>query len=318
MAPRDLRGGKQVYPDLSKRSFSPEEKILLLEFYNKQLETDPFLSLNKFAQRYNLSGSRVNNWGTTLKRGKNLFAKPGRPLVIDETGLKQCVDEVISLRSEGNPPTFSETTRILQGQANATADRRNQPHHDLTVRTAATYISRAKLNARKPQVTTPARQKACSDHRMLYSAMVMATAFAKGINPQVLWNFDFTTFVIPRAGSGENVYIAEDDNSIIPPAVVDDETLPFAIKWVHLANAAGTCGPLILIVSMDSIPEGQHEVVEIRGLSYNNNSSQSGYIVACHSRNATDEVYRWFLKKIVIPQIIETREYWGLDRKSVV
>jgi hypothetical protein len=246
------------------------------------------------------------------KKWTTVYAKGGKPPSIDQTGLENGTNVVKALRANGEPPNFAETARVLQAEADASPDRRGLPRHVLSTRTYQNYFAKAKLHERKPQITSPARQKACSDFRMVYSTMVMANSYVKNINPMLLWNFDFITFVIPRRGSNQSVYIADNDDPDVPVSVVEDEALPFAIKWVHLANAAGSCGPLIFIVAIDSIPPDKHYVAEVRGLSYNNDSTQTGYLVLCHTRNATDGIYRWFLKDIVIPTVNACRQYWNL------
>lgn len=255
--------------------------------------------MESFANRYCLPGNRVRNWMMRLKQGKQLRQEGGRPVAIDAEGIKSVKAKVKKYREENHEcPPRPEILKLMKAEAMETSKRTNTPPVVLCDRTITHYTVE-----RSPQTTIPTRDKACSDYRMIYSTLVMATALASGILPSLLWNFDATTFIIGTPGVEEPVYIVGNDDSLVPPNYVAEDPFPFAIKRLHFANAKGDTSPLVLIIGMEEIPVGKCKIEAVPGLSYQGQTVNTGNICFCHNRAGTDSLFRWFFNDIVIKEI---------------
>ncbi len=280
----------------------------MIYHYNQELIEGKDVSMETFAARYSVPGNTFRNWVLRLKKGQPLRDREGAPAAIDDLGISDALKDIKEFRRLNHEaPNQTEVTKIFQRHADASSSRLGRHKINLTPRLVKEYISKLNLIKRSPQVITPVRDKACSDPRMIYSTMVMAEAYSKNLPPELIWNWDATTFIINTPGVDQPVYVVKDDNLLIPPSVVADDPFPFAIKWLHLANAAGNTAPLVLIVGIESIPAGYGEIFCESGLNYSGDGLSVGYIVFCHNRSANDIVYRWFLEQQVIELINEIR-----------
>ena len=107
-----------------------------------------------------------------------------------------------------------------------------------------------KLNSKtvKPQKKTKARVKNESDLRNSYSMIAMVWAFAEFLDPNMVYNWDATQFVVERDGNDEVVVIkGEDDDT--PATVVSAGETGVAIKYIHFHNSAGDVSSAVYLVA---------------------------------------------------------------------
>ena len=302
-----------MYEDLSTRLLTAEEKTALIQLYNNEIHKNPHLSVEAFASRYSLQGNVFRNWISRHTKSGHLHNSRGSPGALDDIAMKDVVAEVKEYRHLNHEaPNRAEITKILQKHVEATSRRSGKPPIPVSSRLASNYIKKLDLRQRVPQVIPPVREKACSDPRMIYSTMVMANALAKDLPPDLIFNWDATTFIIRTPGVDQPVYIVPDDDFLIPPSVVSDDPFPFAIKWLYLANAAGYTAPLILIIGIEAIPADKGHVFSVPGLNCTGDPTSEGFIVFCHSLAGMDSLYRWFIQNQVIKIIEKVREVYGL------
>lgn len=304
-----LRGGLTKYKDLSEEDFTGKDQEKIVNLYNEKIKVNPHLSVETFASWFSLNAVTVRMWILRFRRRGRLMGKRGPPSRIDDEGVDYVLQEVKQYRKTNHePPNRAQVSTILKTAADATSTRRGTQKAALSYRLVSSYIKRLDLRARVPQVITPARDRACSDPRMIYSTMIMVNALVAGLPPEVIWNWDATTFIIPTPGAEQVVYVVKDDELLIPPAVVTEDPLPFAIKWLQLADAAGSTAPMLLIIGVADIPKDEAQMYSLFGLNYTGDPRAEGYIIFCKTRAAFDEVYRWFMEEHVIPLINDIRK----------
>jgi hypothetical protein len=304
---RSLRR-KTFYNDLSSHKFSVEDKVLCVNAYLTAKAANEVTGVLAFAERYNLKRQTIAQWVKTVEEGHALHAECGKPPAIDDIGLESVNQRVKEMVENIEPPNEHLVLQLIQDEGVATNQRRGVNPQQISERTAHTYLAKAGLVKRKPQTVTPARVKACSDFRMMYSMIVMSHAIMADLPSYCLWNFDATQFVIDAVGSGQHVYISKEHDFSRPISIMHNESLPFAIKYLHLSNAAGQMAPMVFVIAVDGFPDGQYAVRKITGLDTRCPEHDTTYLVLAPTRAVTSEFYQWLFTTVFIPFMVTCRD----------
>ena len=149
---------------------------------------------------------------------------------------------------------------------------------------------------------TKARFEAMSDLRVSYNQACMLLAYSSHLPAECKWNADATTILVDETASGGPCVIVRDKNDHTPVTCAErSNSLGILIKWMHLCNAAGETGPLVLIVSVDKMAEKTFFAREVKSLSNSNAIESTGWIYFCNSKQGNDALWKhWFLN-VVIP-----------------
>ena len=87
---------------------------------------------------------------------------------------------------------------------------------------------------------------------------IMLEAFSSQLLAENNWNSDSTQLTIESNGKGGLICYVDDREDDHPLASTNfNSDLGIAAKWVHLNNAAGETGPIVLIFSVPSLPDGK-------------------------------------------------------------
>jgi transposase len=212
--PVELRG-RLSYPDLSKHSFTPQEKIALLDQLNTEKHNGEPISMRQLCERYQINRRTVRNWKVKAENGDYLYPTGGRPPVVDEEGLEHIQSELTKRKAEKLPADESALVEIISSAVHSTGGRCNRLYDDPSITTVKRIKTELDLTLKVPQIITKARFEACSDVRMSYSVWIMVKALTQDMIPQLHWNWDATQFVVGQTGKSKKVYAVKvGDNKV--------------------------------------------------------------------------------------------------------
>ncbi len=314
-APTQLRG-RNVYPDLGSVRLSAEQKEYFLDQVVPAVLATDAKSANEVYELYNINTSTARSWMQMKNRGKKLYDWKGRPPAVDDDGLREIKAAVDEADMACEPLSGLKLKALICDKAKETSMKRNKPYQEITAKTIKATISSCNLANRKSQSTTNARFTACSDPTMSYSMFLMLKAYANELPPGHLWNWDFTQFVI-NPGETDRRYVSKDRDESRPVTAITTETLDIVIKYMHLGSASGILAPMVLMVSISTMPVDAFVVKRVSSLSQMTYPGCYGYLVFCASRCGNDTVFDWFLNEVVIKTIQQTRDNSNLPVSNI-
>jgi hypothetical protein len=298
------------FKDLSNHDFTEEEKRVAAEIvcglHQQIFPETP--SVHHFAQRHNLPRRTVRDWVSRHQRAKVLHEECGRPYSLDEIGITNINDKVETAASSKHPLSQSETHAAIAEEVDNTKRRRNEaPTSPCSDRTIKSIMKKSNIRVRKPQITSPARFKACSDIRMSYTQWIMLKAYTENLPKQLIWNWDATQFVINTSDSDQRVCVINNPSDSTPVTVVGDSPLGCAIKWMHMGSANGEYAPLVLLVAIDELGVDDFEHYKVPGLSQCNQAGSVGHLCFCKTRAGNDAFFEWFIQDIAVKTVENCR-----------
>jgi hypothetical protein len=227
---------------------------------------------------------------------------------MDQVGIVNFKGKVQQAASSKHPLSLSETKAAIAEEVNNTKRRRNEaPSSPCSDKTIKSIMKTNDIRVRKPQITSPARFKACSDIRMSYTQWIMLKAYTETLPKQLIWNWDATQFVINRSASGQSVCIINNPGDTTPVTVVGDSPLPCAIKWMHIGSANGEYAPLVLLVAIEELGVDDFEHYDVAGMSQCNQSGSIGHLCFCRTRAGNDAFFEWFIQNIAVETVENCR-----------
>jgi hypothetical protein len=145
------------------------EKLYFIEkIYKKEMGNEGF-SFRKFCGRYSIPRSTVQHWLERYEEGEYMHSACGRSSFMDSNCKLVTQTTIKGRQDDDDPMDTNETDRLIVDQINANRKRKNQipidPHSD----TVKNYKVELDIHDVKPQKTSQARFKACSDPRMSYA-----------------------------------------------------------------------------------------------------------------------------------------------------
>jgi hypothetical protein len=197
---------------------------------------------------------------------------------------------------------------IIEG-AKATSAAKNRVYKGMTLQTMKVIESRCQVSKRRAQYISKARFEACSDPSMSYAMYLMLQIGTDGLPAQLIWNWDFTQFIYDPSETNlcwKVVSIYKTEST--PLCTADNNSLNIAIKYMHFAAADGCCAPMVLMIAIPELKDGDYVVKQVPGLSQYNALGQVGYVLFCSSRAGNDAAFTWFLKEIVIATIVTRKQ----------
>lgn len=320
-----LRSGEVRYCDLSSHIFTLEEKI----FIAKELcGTTQVLAPTKIlasgevkvtcrglAERYLIAKSKLHDWRVLHEQGKLIYAGQGRPTAIDAIGKENIENRIIKGNITTESLLVSEITNVILSEKTATSQRRNKRvHADADVSISPAYVSKFRktlnIKARIAQDLPPARVQALRDIRMAYRIACMMDAFSGHLPATHKWNADATTIIINEDKVGAPVCCIPSkeekkklDSSSVPSA------LGLLVKWVAMVSAAGESSPLVLVITIKEVPEGEFFAHEVKGLTGSTEIGSAGWLYFCSSRAENPAMWKHWFEFVVIPTFQKCREY---------
>jgi hypothetical protein len=103
-----------------------------------------------------------------------------------------------------------------------------------------------------------------------------------------------------------------------PVSLVGDDTLDIFIKWMHMGAAAGLAVPFVLLVAVDALKPDDFIVFEVPGLTYSAVPGTVGYLCFTKTRAGNAKFFEWFITKIAIPAVSDTRSFHKLKSRAFV
>lgn len=320
------------FEDLKNHQFTKYEKdFLAAELLGFHSLLTPTKILNNgierwtaqgFAQRHNICHQKIDLWKKNLSSGKGNKEGPGCYTALDDVGKENICKRI----NDGNSSTcsllISDLRPVIENERKETRKRRGaavQAEEEITVSTS--YVQKFRcmnnIQARSAQDLTPARLKALLDIRMSYRIACMYEAFSGHLPATHKWNADATTMVVHKPGQGSNVcYIPGPDALKKLDSSVVTNDLALLVKWVLMCNADGYTSPLVLIVTVNTMPEGKFFVHKTQGLSEKQAFRSAGWIYFCNSRAGNAALWQhWFLH-VVLPTLSEAQAYFGEEDGS--
>lgn len=305
--PRTLRGCK-VYPDLSGHKWTSEEQDAFLWLSSQPDENGHLLPLSEWARRFNLNRNTVGSWAHRHSLGQKLTGKRGRPSLLDTQAHEDILRDVKRRRDAHDCMKLSEFLGEVSKVVEDTACRRSSAFRPPCARTAKRVQSRLDLRERTAQRLSRARLIACSDIRMTYSLWIMLKACAENLPPQVLWNFDATTFQVSFTND-EKVLVVGDGDEETPASSIGDSVLEIGVKWIFMASASSHVAPFVFVICVNDMDSEAFLVFEVDGLAWSRDPGSTGYLVFCKTRNGNAALFQWFLTNVVIPTVTKLRDW---------
>jgi hypothetical protein len=278
------------------------------------------------------------NWPIYINPNRG-FTGSGRPEAIDEQGWRVIAEHLAKCKKEVNEASITELTCLMSNEAIMTGLRRQRPLGDdfreLDGRTVKHHKKEKGITTGSPGLTTDARVKACSCPRMSFMWYLICYVLSRILPGSHKWNSDGTTYVFESKGKGEKVCSLADDSQlkdlldeideedgIFPKSSAkgkksssQDNDLAFAIKVMHLSNAAGDSGPACVLLANKRMPKDKFYVKHVKGLYWGNGVSRTGILYVCQTRAGTKEMWLDWHRRVCLPTIRDSNEYY--DNKKV-
>lgn len=323
------QGGK--YRDLSEHAFTAAEKNWLCEeiegIHNTlQNENEP-ITVTTLSNRYNIPRTTVQTWYNRRKSSHNKIlhdSSGGKYPMLDSIALASMKAKNVADDISKHPWTTNDFNEaVLIGRKETAVRRENAGGPVVSARDTKmpvpNILKKIKedehIQMRKGQSKTDARNKACADPRMSYSWYLVQEAFASDLAAECKWNADGTTFEVKRNPAGKYycVYVEERKNKRVEVAETNGATSlehPIYIKWMAMTNAVGNMSPVVLIVAIDKMNEGDFIPFIVPGLSSSKVIGEFGYVIFCKSRAGNEALWRWYYSNIVISTISQSQLYY--------
>jgi len=295
--------------DLSKVELTEDDKRCIVETF-----LDQKMSMRSFSEAHNITFSRFQKWVSQYKEEKSdgirriRSSTPGRPSVLDSQSKVDVSEWVRDRRLAQNCVTKSQLEKKIKTEFLKTGERNGIGNASTTCCSKTFTRLYKKLNSKtvKPQKKTKARVKNESDLRNSYSMIAMVWAFAEFLDPNMVYNWDATQFVVERDGNDEVVVIkGEDDDT--PATVVSAGETGVAIKYIHFHNSAGDVSSAVYLVADPSMGPDDVLTREVVGLGNGADLGCIGWLCFTKTRQANSAFYRWFAQTIVVPFVLKNR-----------
>lgn len=237
---KELRGTAVIDPD---HLNDPKVKSYLLKQISEEKMTPEAV-----AAAYNCSTKTILHQLGKFTNGKEVRTKLGRPPLLDEEAKTAIVARLTELVAQQKAASMKEFKEIVREGINATAARRQLFPPNRLPSESTLRALRAELDIRvnKGQTTTSARQSAQQDIRNYVSVAAMHKAMAPADRPELIFNFDATTY--GTNSKQELVVYAQNSNDKAPITHIDDSGLELFVKSIFFHNAVGDLAPLVLVV----------------------------------------------------------------------
>jgi hypothetical protein len=166
------------------------------------LQNDPKLSLRRAAKLYNVDHRRLSDRKKGIRSRRDIMPNSRKLSDLEEQILLQ---SIIDLDSRGFPPQI----RIVEDMANRLLAARNKP--PVGKRWASNFIERQpELQKRLPR-TYDYKRALCEDPTIIrnWFRLIENTIMKYGIQPDDIWNFDETGFIMGKIQPKKVVTTAE-------------------------------------------------------------------------------------------------------------
>lgn len=304
---------KEYFLDLSNHPFSAEEKAFVArELVNESILLPRYTISNNLTAadlsiRHNIPASTIRNWKSLYENpSKSIRSGGGRPRDIDEEGIQELKAQVIEARKVNAAMDEDIFNDLYSKHKSATLKRAYKTDitaEDLTKsdKTVKRFREDHQLSLRKAQDLTKARVAALKDIRVAYRQACCLMAFASELTAEYKWNADATTILVEEVGTGSYCVIVRDKDDHSPVTSSQrNNGLGILIKWMHLCNAAGEAGPLVCIISLDSLPANKFFVRKVKALSNCTSVGAYGWLYICNSKAGNDGLWKhWFINVVV-------------------
>lgn len=96
-----------------------------------------------------------------------------------------------------------------------------------------------------------------------------------------------------------------------PASIQKEDGLDIAVKYVYMGCSEGYGAPILLIIAVPSMEEGDMAWYTTSSLSHSPDPTGVGHLVFCNSRAGNDRLFDKFIKDFVIPTVEGVREHHG-------
>lgn len=320
------RSATIAYYDLSGYKFSAAEKRFLHDevkgttnlleptFFHKRTKKGK-KTMRGLAMRYNIKFSTFQKFSARLSAGGTVYDDPGRPGDLDDVAMKVILSRVKEGVATAKPLTGAELQALIAEEIMHTmqrAGKRILPGTEIEVTDAKRARIEKSLNIRHliPQPLTSARVAALSDIRLIYRIACIFLAYSAHLPAMLKWNADATTVVVNESGTGETVcYIPDAEERQKIDSGAQPSTTGILLKWMHLCNAAGHSGDLVVIAAVPSMKDGEFFAQQVPGLTGSDQIEGQGWLYCCNSRAGNAALWQhWFLH-VLIPTLRRCRDW---------
>jgi hypothetical protein len=293
---------------LKGKKLTTQQKIAVVEAYKSS-----GLPKRRFCEVRDVAYSTFNKWETHYNKMMetsidDFHENRGRPRIFTETATENIVDTVKEKEAKQEAPSQRKFREICHDALVTEKRRRNKaPVAEEPSQSTYQRLKRSiKATVRTVQLKTPARIVAEADPRNVYSMITMIKALCEFLDPNMIFNFDNTQYVIDKDSDDQYICIkVEGNDPIVAPGT---GKLGLAVKYYHFHNANGYSGELVIVISDDSMGEESMEMFPIQGYSNNTAIDSVGYLVFTKSRCGNKAFFRWYITFIVIPFINKCRD----------
>lgn len=248
----------------------------------------------------------------------------GRPNDFDDLSIEALKDQLYKRRGKRQSVMKTKFNDLLRAEKINTLRRRHKPvPHDVSVsyNTEKRFKREHEIKERKAKDITKARTAAKGDIRVAYKQACALVAFAGDKPAPYKFNADATTFEIKPSGAGDKALVwaevlphdGEDENDpFMTGEVVSDEAasgLSIFLKWMHLCNAIGESGPLVLLAALPNMPEGTFFVQKVSGLTHTGELGGFGWLYCCRTRGGNAPMWRHWYLNCVCETLRKCREH---------
>lgn len=248
-----------------------------------------------------ISKSQANKKIKKFKDQKAIYLNRGRPPSLDETSTTNLVETLQKMRQTQKTASSQEMKQLFSDEREATLSRQHKStiSTKISKSTVKRYCQGLDIRAVKPQSTTAARQRAIFDPRNFITSSIMHQSLVEGLIPQMVFNFDATSFQISTNDDLVHFVYDEDDSS--PVTRVSDGGLDIFVKVLVCHNAGGDLGPIVYIIADKNSDETTYYDI------FPSSDEPRDRIIFAQSRGGNEEIYKFYLNETVIPFIKKTK-----------
>lgn len=332
---KEFRGGRTIITKADRRFTVLEKNWLCGELLGTNLDCDgnprPAQQQTALVKKYQLCSSFFNDNMPSYEKNKGTTNSVGGQERLHPQDLEIVSRQVIKRRQECNEPSIYEVTDMIQDakrQRTLDVDSENflglpdpVKDKDVCARTIQRYMRKYFLIVKPNNVaSTDARVKATGDPFMSYAWYIVNLAYSAHLPGTNKWNADGTTFTLcPKGKVNEVVRLSMEDEHYYLLGEEDKSKkaikysgqarrlegagFDFAIKIMHLCNAAGRMGPIVAIIAIDGLEADEFHHEKVYEFSNTDAMNQFGYVYFTATRAGNKAMWKHYLQNILVDVI---------------
>ena len=273
-------------------------------------------------KKYQLSANGIRRWIRHIRNGDAL-QNGGRPASISPKFFP-------AIKNVLNSGQLNVTTEVFTLEVNKYAIETAQGLHNISasqvklpsIKTIQRLEKTIGIRTGNAELTTNARDKACSDVRNAVSMCAAQHLMVPQTDHYLILNMDATQYQTGGDGKKKQqvkFMKAPNDGKALKalPDGKNNGITAFFIKYYMLMSAGGCCADPIFVIADENMEKEQCDVHVVPGLGNSIDLSNKAFVVFTKTRCANVKFYEWFNSIALVNFVLNLRQLRSLPEDSI-